>query len=278
MVTSDEEETVCTPGGMSMGQEPACKDSLFCDLGSVQVPHGRYKVRIVDIDSLEDDLVGEGWCESDAAWPCRVGAAVVTFGKVPQESSPAAVAPPSASKVPEYRVALRENKSLAGVKRLSFRIVVAQGTGAAGLEAIARVLVEEEKRRGPIAACAFFFYSDPDTVEYAYTVGLVEWLPDGDWRKAMEVQPGDYSRHTFGVRVGSATGLEPFEPELNKGMPERSRKEIYWRVAEAETLAAIGGEESSLPRKLKVAKRYGISEAQLLEIVLEGNTKSWPMP
>ena len=111
-----------------------------------------------------------------------------------------------------HQVAKVDDISIGTTKRLSYRVVVAKDSSDADLRNIAKVIVAKASASQKLCAINVFFYHDPDTVDGAYTVGVVEWAPDGEWSKATDVRPGDYSRHRYVVRTGSALGVQPIEP------------------------------------------------------------------
>lgn len=84
-------QTNCFPEGHSENEvhRPQCRDSNICPIADVPLPEGA-RLTIIDVDVLENDVVGTGFCALNT--PCRIGAAQVVVLATQPATTPAAPA------------------------------------------------------------------------------------------------------------------------------------------------------------------------------------------
>lgn len=86
--------------------------------------------------------------------------------------------------------------------RVQYRIWI-ETTGKASrsaVEALAKDLVAQVTSRFDINALSIFVYDGPN-IYGEYTVASVDWAPYGNWGRADEVKTGDYSKHSYTIRM-----------------------------------------------------------------------------
>jgi hypothetical protein len=85
-------QTSCIPTATSERElhQPYCRDSNICRFENVVVPAGA-RVTIIDVDLIENDVIGTGFCSPNTA--CRIGAAQVVMTPVQDDLVTASSAP-----------------------------------------------------------------------------------------------------------------------------------------------------------------------------------------
>jgi hypothetical protein len=100
---------------------------------------------------------------------------------------------------PDYEVIQTEDLSLGKYIRITYWISVDHAYTQEDLKKIAQSIVESEKAKRPISVIGVTFFSDKidEVTKENIVKGVVDWGPYGEWSKAMEVEPGDYSTHEY---------------------------------------------------------------------------------
>lgn len=100
---------------------------------------------------------------------------------------------------PKYEVIKVEDLSLGKYIRINYWVSVSHSYSKEDLKKIFESVVESEKVKQPISSVGIVFFSDKiDTVTNEKIIkGDAEWGPYGEWGKAMDVEPGDYSHHDY---------------------------------------------------------------------------------
>lgn len=79
------------------------------------------------------------------------------------------------------------------------------------------ILVELADSKSVDALTVFFYLRDSDAGG-TYTAGMAEWIPYGDWRRAIEVRSGDHSHNEWVMSPIGAPEVTP--PELSTSLDE----------------------------------------------------------
>ena len=109
---------------------------------------------------------------------------------------------PTEAPIPvEYEIAGREDVSFATTTRIVYRVSVSEPLTESSLMAIADEIIAAETASQDVNAIGFFFYLPGTDTNGAYTAGVADWAPNGDWAEADSVQAGDYSQHELGAIV-----------------------------------------------------------------------------
>ncbi|WP_206460663.1 hypothetical protein [Anaerovorax sp. IOR16] len=99
---------------------------------------------------------------------------------------------------PEYDIIRVEDLSLGKFIRMNYLISVNDSYSVEDLKTIAKSIVESEKSKQPTSTVSVVIFSNNDDPSTGVnSIGDIEWGPYGEWAKAMDVEPGDYSKHEY---------------------------------------------------------------------------------
>lgn len=101
------------------------------------------------------------------------------------------------SDLPNYKVALIDDVNIGNAIRETLHIVVEEDYTLEQLYDIAQKEALAYVSENKVNALAIGFYEDEDNIGHGYDMGKVEYVPYGDWSKAIEVETGDYSNFEF---------------------------------------------------------------------------------
>ena len=99
--------------------------------------------------------------------------------------------------LPNYKVALVDDANIGNVIRVTLHIVVDGDYTLAQLNTIAEKEALAYVKQNKVNALAVGFYEDENNIGKGYDMGRVEYVPYGDWAKAIDVKAGDYSNFEF---------------------------------------------------------------------------------
>jgi len=97
--------------------------------------------------------------------------------------------------VPQYEILDMEDISFAGAIRYNLRVTVEEGTTREGLRQVAAEISEQYRASHRYSALNIFFYHYPEISNDVASLGVWDDSPFGDWSRAGEVEPGDYTHH-----------------------------------------------------------------------------------
>lgn len=97
--------------------------------------------------------------------------------------------------VPRYEIVDEKDISFAGAVRYSLWVTVEEGVTRTGLRQIAAEIAEQYRVSHKYSALNIFFYHYREVAGDIATLGVWDDSPYGDWGRASEVEPGDYSTH-----------------------------------------------------------------------------------
>ncbi len=96
-----------------------------------------------------------------------------------------------------YEIVLVDDVNVGNVIRETIHIVVDGEYTLDELNTIAEKEALKYVKENKVNALAVGFYTDEDNIGKGYDMGRVEYVPYGNWAKAMEVKSGDYSNFEF---------------------------------------------------------------------------------
>ena len=99
--------------------------------------------------------------------------------------------------LPNYKVALVDDANIGNVIRETLHIVVDGDYTLEQLNTIAEKEALAYVKQNKVNALAVGFYEDENDIGKGYDMGRVEYVPYGDWAKAIDVKAGDYSNFEF---------------------------------------------------------------------------------
>lgn len=103
--------------------------------------------------------------------------------------------------VPAYTIARTEDLSFANAVRTQYRVVVPGEPTEADLRAVVDDVIAKAKEGAPFNAVSVGLFASKDEIDGAYTLGVAELAPDGEWDKADTVEAGDYDAMKLTVEI-----------------------------------------------------------------------------
>jgi hypothetical protein len=97
--------------------------------------------------------------------------------------------------IPHYAIVAEEDISFAGAVRYNLRITVEEGATRQNLRQIATEVSEQYRMSHEYSALNIFFYHYPEVSGDIASLGVWDDSPYGDWGRAGEVEPGNYTHH-----------------------------------------------------------------------------------
>lgn len=139
--------TRCYPDGSRDGipRRPQCQDAFLCAFPGVEFPSGSFSLRIVDVDIINNDIVGEGRCAIGAR--CRIGRATVQVG---DETAFRAMTP--AQHLAAARLAIGEGNKDAVEARRQLNAIPADAAEHSEAEELLASIAREEREQATAVA------------------------------------------------------------------------------------------------------------------------------
>ena len=128
--------------------------------------------------------------------------------------------------VPAYEIVEVQDTDF-GVRRITYVIDLPEVYSEEQILQIASRLVEDRHRkRDLVGGARFLFFFPGSHVGRDVYDGLVEWAPDGDWSKTLDVTAGDYREFRFNAHVSE--GLTKEEIKAMLSVPISGRVIGHW--------------------------------------------------
>ena len=99
--------------------------------------------------------------------------------------------------LPTYKIALIDDSNIANAIRKTIHIVVDGDYTLSQLNTIAEKEALAYVSKNKVNALAIGFYENEKNIGKGYDMGRVEYVPYGEWSKAIDVKAGDYSNFKF---------------------------------------------------------------------------------
>jgi hypothetical protein len=179
-------------------------------------------------------------------------------------------APPATRLGAAYRIVETEDLSFGRTGRSQLRIEVDGAKSESELRAICNEILGARSYLCSENAVAFLFYLPGTNTNGCYTAGTATWAPEGVWGHAVEVRPGDCSRHQLSVEAGNALGALVVE---EAPLPESQRRQIFYELVVTQDSGVDDFKAYTI-----IARRHGVPEKMMYQIAGEGVAKGWPMP
>lgn len=98
----------------------------------------------------------------------------------------------------DYDIHSVEESHFGNTKRYQYNVVFNEKVTKDDLIKISEEVVKKAKKETPFNALIIGFYDYPEYIEYdGYTLGSMEYVPNGNWEDASDVKTGDYSKMKF---------------------------------------------------------------------------------
>lgn len=198
-------------------------------------------------------------------------------------------------------------------KRMEYRVVVSPTIKENQVRPIIEQIVTDiTSKDNDIDEISLFLYSDKELVKDGwYDVARATWAPGGELGSVTPEIARSNNRHDYKTTIQVADNLEQYlkqraKSEDNFGLTETQRRKIYKEVmaaedkswAEANKKYPVSGRSTwdlsqselrsrmdrgtKLAQKLgdqyedELAKKYSLTQEQLTQIIIEGNSERWP--
>lgn len=210
-------------------------------------------------------LYNKGW------W--FIGLVVVIIGSIcsgcdnkikeqPQEGVSSAVQEKQVTiDIVNYKVIEKNDISTGNAKRYGWEVVVEEPVTVEQLKELAKKIVEEAKTDKKFNALVIGFYDYVEFIGYGYTLGKVEYAPNGDWGKANTVSAGEYDKMDYKFDLREKDWTKQLTKEEAKIF--KAWHELY--VSKATNI--ILPDESEIT--MEIAKQFNIEEDEVYQIMIK---------
>lgn len=174
--------------------------------------------------------------------------------------------------IPRYTIVKTKDVSFKNCKRYGIRVRVDHALSSNELKTISNRIIANFKATRPFNALTLWFYLPDSDINSAYTAGMTEYAPYGDWSRADDVQTGEYTNHRLRGKLGNATG---FDQEKSKvpGLSIETKKRIFFELVAAQDRGVGDKEAYGI-----IANKFSVDETTVRKIAIEGIANGWPMP
>jgi len=173
--------------------------------------------------------------------------------------------------IPRYTIVKTKDVSVNNCKRYSIRVRVDHVLSSNELKTISNKIITDFKATSPFNALTLWFYLPDSDINGAYTAGMTEYAPYGDWSQA-DVQTGEYTHHRLKLSPGNATGIDP-EKSRVPGLSIETKKRIFFEIVAAQDRGVGDDEAYGI-----IARKFSVAETTVRKTVIEGVANGWPIP
>lgn len=174
--------------------------------------------------------------------------------------------------MPKYTIVKIEDVSFSNCKRYSIRVRVDHVLSSDELKTLSNKIITDFKATRGFNALTLWFYLPDSNIDSAYTAGMTEYAPFGDWSRADDIETGEYTHHRLELSPGNATGLDP-EKSRVPGLSIETKKRIFFELVAAQDRGVGDNEAYGI-----IAKKFSVGETTVRKIVIEGVGNGWPIP
>jgi len=136
--------------------------------------------------------------------------------------------------LPDYKIALIDDSNIANAIRETIHIVIDGDYTLEQLESIAKKEALKYTKDNKVNALAIGFYEDEKNIGKGYDMGRVEYVPNGEWSDAINIQSGDYSNFKFvnhleesiSLKLPKGTSISEDKGETNVDLVKSDIKDI----------------------------------------------------
>lgn len=101
------------------------------------------------------------------------------------------------TKLMDYEIADVTSYDVADAKRYSYSVVISEKSTVDERENIVKDVVKKAKNDRSFNALSIYLYDYEEYIGDVYTLGKVDYAPNGEWGDAMEVDTGDYDEMEY---------------------------------------------------------------------------------
>ncbi len=154
--------------------------------------------------------------------------------------------------VTDYKIMESEDISYSNVIRMSYRVVVPSDISEDELKStLVHIVLEKTSENPDIDEISIFAYDDEDDIHGAYTSGMLEWCPYGDWGAITPEIAGsnDRSTYEYNIDVGSAIPTKESSNSQPTTTPETTTTPVYqdteWLMSARSHMLVVGNDLSN---------------------------------
>lgn len=161
----------------------------------------------------------------------------------------------------EYEVVEKGDISFGNTVRPEWSVVVGSKVSAEELKELSKEVIEIAKKEAKFNAIVVWFYDYEEYIGHGYTLGKVEYAPDGDWSKADTVKTGDYKKMDYKYNLME----KDWDKQLTREEVDvyKAWKDLYKELDTGSNLP----DEGEVSKE--IAERFNISEEDVNEIMLK---------
>ncbi len=120
-----------------------------------------------------------------------------TGGAIERERAKSAASQASQPKatpeaLPEFKIVKVEDVSVGATPRFDYSVVVSGQPTPDQLSRVADAVFKKAQAGQPFSALRIGFYDYPEYASREFTLGQVQYAPEGNWAKASTIEPGEY--------------------------------------------------------------------------------------
>lgn len=168
--------------------------------------------------------------------------------------------------LPSFEVVKVEDVSAGATPRFDYRVVVSGQPTPEQLTRIAEAVFKKAQADQPFSALRIGFYDYPEYAGREFTLGVVDYAPDGDWAKASSIEPGDYDS----MKPKADLPAKDWSKQLSA---DEVKVWAAWRAEYDAAAKAIGSDPSKVVDEgavtEKVAKSTGESADEVQAILIK---------
>lgn len=172
----------------------------------------------------------------------------------------------AAEPVPAFKVVKVEDVSVGDTPRFDYRVVVSGRPTPEQLTRVAEAVFKKAQAERAFSALRIGFYDYPEYADREFTLGVVDYAPDGDWAKAASVQPGDYDSMKPKVDLPTKDWSKQLSADEVKAW-------AAWRAEYDAAAEAIGSDPSKVVDEAavteKVAQASGTTADEVKAILIK---------
>lgn len=154
--------------------------------------------------------------------------------------------------LPAFKVAKVEDVAVGATPRFEYRVVVSGRPTPQQLTRVAEAVFRKAQADQPFSALRIGFYDYPAYANREFTLGVVDYAPDGEWAKASTIEPGDYDAMTAKADLPTKDWTKQFTPDEVSVW-------VAWRAEYDAVAKAIGSDPSKAVDEAAVTKKVAKS-------------------
>jgi hypothetical protein len=155
--------------------------------------------------------------------------------------------------LPSFNVVGIEDLSIIGAIRYNLDVVISEPVDLEQIKSITEHIITSAKNESSFNAISIMYYDYPEYIGFGYTLGRIDYAPDGEWEHAAKVTTGDYVTMEYNYDVKIKDWSKRLTPE----------EVAIWREWE-DIYDNIGKEDVAY---VLVSNEFNVSESEIETII-----------